>query len=106
MNAFIYADDLILLSPSILELQNMVDICCKEFALIDLKLNVKSTCMGIGSRWHRKCVTIHTENSPICCVKEMKYLGVKIVVVQKFKIHLMTAKPILLKFQCHLRSNR
>ena len=32
MSAFMYADDLILLSPSILELQHMVDLCCKEFA--------------------------------------------------------------------------
>ena len=39
MSAFMYADDLILLSPSILGLQHMVDLCCKEFAGIDLKLN-------------------------------------------------------------------
>jgi hypothetical protein len=49
MSAFMYADDLILISPSILELQRMVDLCCKEFAEIDLKLNnAKSTCMRIG----------------------------------------------------------
>ena len=35
-----YADDLILLAPSISELQAMVDICSDEIESLDLKLNV------------------------------------------------------------------
>jgi len=93
MSAFMYADDLILLSPSIVELQSMVDLCGKEFAAIDLKINgTKSTCMRIGPRWHRNCVSIHTENGPIAWVKETTYLGVKILAGPKFKISLDDCK--------------
>ena len=71
----------------------MVDLCCKEFAGIDLNLNnAKSTCMRIGPRWHGKCVSIHTENGPIDWVNETTYLGVTLVAGPKFKISLDSCK--------------
>ena len=36
-----YADDLVLLCPSICGLKKMLDICMDEFAGLKLKLNVK-----------------------------------------------------------------
>lgn len=46
-----YADDLLLLSLSISELQIMIDICVAELGLIDMVLNVnKSTCIRVGKR--------------------------------------------------------
>jgi len=45
-----YADDLLLLSGSLCDLQSMVDICCNEFDKLDMCLNVKkSQVIRIGS---------------------------------------------------------
>ena len=47
-----YADDLILLAPSISELQRMITLCCEELSLLDLKLNVeKSVGLRMGKNW-------------------------------------------------------
>ena len=43
LGSFLYADDLVLLAPSISELQVMIDICCLEFKNIDLLLNVEKS---------------------------------------------------------------
>ena len=53
-NSFMYADDLILLSISVCDLQNMVNLCKLEFDWLDMRINVKkSMCLGIGNRF--KC---------------------------------------------------
>ena len=53
--ALMYADDLVLLAPSIVELNAMIAICCSELELIDLKLNVKkSVAVRIGKRCKSK----------------------------------------------------
>ena len=45
-NAIMYADDILLMSISISDLQILVDICSKELILIDMIVNVcKSVCM-------------------------------------------------------------
>jgi len=38
-----YADDLLLLSISVTHLQKMLDICVKELASLDMKINVKKS---------------------------------------------------------------
>ena len=48
-NAFMYADDLLLLALSIEDLQNMINICKSELDWLDLKINSnKSSCIRIG----------------------------------------------------------
>src|SRR5207244_11923819 len=48
-NAIMYADDLLLLSSSITDLQKMVNLCVREFEAIDLSINLqKSCCVRIG----------------------------------------------------------
>lgn len=60
-SSFFYADDLILLSPSVAELQRMLDVCCQELESINLKLNVnKSCCLRIGKRCYAKCCNVFT----------------------------------------------
>ena len=39
-----YADDLILLSISLNDLQIMIDICLQELSLHDMKINAKKSC--------------------------------------------------------------
>ena len=88
-----YADDLILLSPSVVELQRMVDLCCKEFEGLDLQLNSsKSVYMRIGRRWHKTCSPIITKTGVINWVTETTYLGVTIVAGKKFNISLDNCK--------------
>ena len=85
LGSFLYADDLILLAPSICELQNMIDICCEEFTNIDLSLNIsKSCCIRIGKRWHQKCEPLQTPGGPIPWCDKVTYLGIDIVAAAKF----------------------
>ena len=66
MGSFMYADDLVLLSPSVGELKAMVDIVCNELSNIDLRLNVaKSVCIRIGKRFYTKCMSISTSTGVI-----------------------------------------
>jgi len=56
LNSFMYADDLILLSISISDLQKMLDICNKGFHDLDLPINIKkSCCLRVGPRWNANC---------------------------------------------------
>ena len=50
-NSFMYADDLILLSISLTEMQRLIDICVADCKVIGMEINSrKSACMRIGSR--------------------------------------------------------
>lgn len=85
--SFMYADDLVLLSPSITELTNMVNIVCKELASVGLKLNCdKSCCLRIGPRHKNVCSPISTTFGLIPWSSEAKYLGVSIVSHCNFKV--------------------
>jgi len=92
--SFMYADDLILIAPSVNELQIMLNICCKELSNIDLVLNeLKSVCMRIGKRCHFKCSPLLTQSGSINWSDSVVYLGVKFVSAVKFKCDMEKAKP-------------
>ena len=81
-----YADDLILLSPSISELQRMVNICCTELCNIDLAINsTKSACLRIGPRWCSNCCHIYTPSGQICWIQDIVYLGVTVLAGKQLK---------------------
>src|SRR5437899_3289279 len=85
--SFMYANDLILLAPSVAELQLMVKVCCDELDAINLKLNTsKSHCIRIGKRFFAECSKICTDNGDIEWAKEVKYLGIIIESNRRFKI--------------------
>ena len=49
---FLYADDIILLAPSVQALQSLVNICVTELNFLDMAINTtKSSCMRYGSRY-------------------------------------------------------
>jgi len=53
-----YADDLLLLALSMMDLQAMIDICEKEFLLLGMKINVnKSKYICVGKRYKEKVVS-------------------------------------------------
>lgn len=91
---FLYADDIILLSPSVDSLQQMLLICETELAWLDMALNVKkSVCIRFGSRYDADCeCLITTSGQQLCWVKQCRYLGVYFVASRNFKCSFDNAK--------------
>lgn len=76
-NSFLYADDLIILSISISDLQQLMNICYNTFTEIGLTINLtKSHCIRIGERHSKSCSEILVQDQPIAWKKETKFLGV------------------------------
>ena len=85
VSSFMYADDLILLAPSLTELQYMINLFCKELNDIDLKLNdSKSCCIRIGKRWHVHNIEMKTCNGFLSWTQDITYLDVNIISGPKF----------------------
>jgi len=63
MNILIYADDILLIAPSVTSLQQLLNICEQELELMDISPNVKkSTCIRIGPRFNANCCNIVTRD--------------------------------------------
>jgi len=55
----LYADDILIIAPSVSELQNIVNICEHELNRLDMILNVKKyCCVRIGQRHDVKCAAM------------------------------------------------
>ena len=62
MSIFMYADDLVLLSPSVCHLQRMVNVVADEIADLDMTVNTdKSYCVSFGKRHNNEkiCLTLN-----------------------------------------------
>jgi hypothetical protein len=94
LSIILYADDIILLSPSVQALQILLNICEIELLYLDMLINVKkSCCMRIGNRCNATCAAIVTMagvNLP--WVDEIRYLGIFIVKFKRFKCSTDKAK--------------
>jgi hypothetical protein len=91
---FLYADDILLISPSIAGLQLLVNACELECDSLDMRINVnKSCCVRFGTRFNEPCSeiiskhggAIHWENS-------CRYLGVNFVCGRFFRCSLDDSK--------------
>ena len=71
VGSVMYADDLLLLSASLCDLQSMIDICCVELDKLDMKLNVKKSQLVRIGRSHG----VLLNGRSIACVNELKYIG-------------------------------
>lgn len=92
-NSFMYADDLILLSLTLKDLQDLVDLCANEFQNIGLTINCNKTfCIRIGQRHAIKPAGILINNKPVDWVSEIYYLGLTVVSSKQFKINLQNRK--------------
>ena len=91
---FLYADDIILLSPSLDSLQQMLTICETELAFLDMALNVKkSVCIRFGSRYDAVCEQLVTvAGQKLSWVQTCRYLGVYFVASRNFKCSFENAK--------------
>ena len=89
----VYADDILLLSPTLHELQCMINMCKTELDLLDLMVNPKKTiALRIGNRFKFDCCHVTVDNSQIDWAKEAKYLGMHILSGPKFKCNLVKSK--------------
>jgi exonuclease III len=92
-NSFMYADDLLLLSLSICDLQKMIDICKTELDWLDMKINIKkSSLLRIGKRCKIPIGDILISGTPITIATEIRYLGVYFESATSFKCNMHHAK--------------
>src|SRR5688572_2582953 len=62
-NSYMYADDLILLSISVTDLQYLFNVCSQIFSDLDLPINeTKCHCMRIGPRYSAICKPLSIQN--------------------------------------------
>lgn len=90
VNVFVYADDIILLAPSIDALIKILRVVEDELVFLDMALNArKSVCIRYGPRFDKYCSEISTNNGD--CLRwasTCRYLGVFLVASRRFKISL------------------
>ena len=95
-NSFVvlYADDILILTSSVSELQRLLHICENELIWLDMSINVnKSCCMRIGPRFDFKCCSVVTMSGhSLPWTKELKYLGIIIVNARTFRCSFDHAK--------------
>jgi len=61
MSIFLYADDILLVAPSVTSLQRILSICETELEWLDMRVNPKkSSCIRFGARFSVICNNIST----------------------------------------------
>src|ERR1043165_9301772 len=78
-NSFMFADDIILLLSSVIDLQNMLNLCSDVFKKLDLPINTKkSHCLHIGPRHKNECAPLDLNSCGINWADKTNFLGVTI----------------------------
>ena len=90
----VYADDILLLSPSVMDLEKLVHLCERELIWLDMTINCKkSCCVRIGPCCDVECANITTLSGHVLeWTNEIRYLGIFIVQSRTFKCALDYAK--------------
>ena len=90
----LYADDIMLISPSVCELQRLFSACESELIWLDMKINIKkSCCIRIGPRYDVTCSPITSvDGQQLPWVSEIRYLGTYIISNRQFKGSFSNAK--------------
>ena len=99
----VYADDILLLAPSVAALQRLVSLCDLNLQSLDLAINIKkSVCTRIGPRFNAPCANITTsDGSNLQRVDSIRYLGVFIV---RFDLESLNVPYIMLSKLSFLHS--
>jgi hypothetical protein len=78
--AIAYADDLLLLSSSLIKLQCMLDICCTVGLKFNLTFNSKKSVCGLfGARCNNSLASLELSGSALSWSDKMVYLGITFV---------------------------
>ena len=96
LHIILYADDILLLAPSVTQLERLLRKCEEELSYLDMVINVKkSACLRVGPRYNVRCREITTCTGSISWVNQMRYLGVFFVKSRVFKCDLDHVKFLL-----------
>jgi len=87
VSIFLYADDIILLCPSVNGLQRLLRVCERAIEDIDMNINAsKTVCMRIGPRSDATCASLTLCNgTQLKWVDTCKYLGVHFLRGRNFR---------------------
>ena len=89
----LYADDILLIAPSVTILESLLRVCETELQHLDMAINLKkSGCLRIGPRCDVVCGNITCVSGSLCWVDELRYLGIYVVTSKAFKCSLDYAK--------------
>jgi len=107
MFIILYSDDILLLAPSVSELDNLFIICERELKLLDMAINVrKSSCIRIGHRMDAQCAnTSLSTGSAIPWVDELIFRYLYTAVSYIYVFTSKSQKIILSIGQCDLWEN-
>ena len=94
VSILLYADDILLLAPSVSSLQMLLCMCETELEYLDMSINVKkSSCIRIGARYTAKCSRVTTlKGCEVLWSDTLRYLGVYITAGHRFCCSLCNAK--------------
>lgn len=85
-NSFMYADDIILLSISVTDLQLMFKLCVDIFNDLNLSINIsKCNCLRIGPRCNMTCKVLTIHGNIVQWVEQITFLGMTICRAKAFK---------------------
>jgi hypothetical protein len=91
---FLYADDILLVSPTVSGLQIILNACETVLTELDMRINVKkSMCIRFGKRFDEHCAElVSAHGGPIKWVESCRYLGVFFSSGRSFRCSLDDAK--------------
>jgi len=93
VGGIMYADDLVLISSSICELQKMLDLCADDLTEIGMQINSKKCAiLRFGPQYANSCTTIWFQDSPIDFCDKARYLGIQLQSSKTFLIDLSYCK--------------
>jgi len=88
----VYADDILLISLSVVNLENLIHLCERELNWLDMAINYKtSCCLHIGPRCDVSCANSLT-GQVLPWTNVIRYLGIFIVQSRTFKCSINEAK--------------
>jgi len=77
VGCILYADDILLLSPTVNGLQSMLDKCAEVASILSLEFNVnKSHCIAIGKMCKNEIMPMNLNGNDVNWSDAIKYLGV------------------------------
>ncbi|MFM2293446.1 MAG: hypothetical protein RIS29_3259, partial [Bacteroidota bacterium] len=99
ISIFMYADDILILSPSVTYLQRLIRLVESELSFLDMPINAsKSMCIRVGPRHNVVCADITASNGTIIpWVNAFRYLGIYIMSGRVFKCDFAYSKLSLFR---------
>ena len=84
----LYADDILLIAPSVTQLEKLLHVCEEELYWLDMAINFKKSCsLRIGPRCEIECISVRSlTGSMLPSVNTMRYLSAYNIVRATFQM--------------------